>query len=148
MASPIHSPAPAKSPENAPAQPAASSAPAEKDVSPPLLQLSRSPTESPKNNNKNNSNIMTNNSSEQAPAQLALLLSSALADTDALRRELASEKKRASRAERLLNALQAPASPNSVESARNSTAYTDGRLPESAAKAVVDAETRAEQAER
>lgn len=76
----------------------------------------------------------------QAPAQLALLLSNALADADALRRALADEKKRATRAERLLS---------SFHPAENGNGATDEKkLSEEALKAILDAETRAERAER
>ncbi|KAL5488364.1 hypothetical protein ACEPAI_6472 [Sanghuangporus weigelae] len=142
------SPAPMKLPDAAPPAAVSSKEPL---VSPPLPQqalITRNSSTSP-NNRKNsiNNDYVSNTASEQAPAQLALLLSQALADADALRRELASEKKRVARAERLLAALQAPSSPNSASTstdARNS----DGRLHESAAKAILDAETRAEKAER
>ncbi|KAL5508560.1 hypothetical protein ACEPAH_6179 [Sanghuangporus vaninii] len=142
------SPAPVRLPDAAP--PAAVS-PKEPLVSPSLAQqvlITRNTSTSP-NNKKNsiNNDHVSSTASEQAPAQLALLLSQALTDADALRRELDSEKKRVARAERLLAALQAPSSPNSASTstdARNS----DGRLHENAAKAILDAETRAEKAER
>ncbi|KAL5527074.1 hypothetical protein ACEPAG_5865 [Sanghuangporus baumii] len=144
----LTSPVPMKLPDAA--QPAAMSL-KEPLVSPPLAQqalITRNTSTSPndRKNSINNENV-SNTASEQAPAQLALLLSQALAEADALRRDLTSEKKRVARAERLLAALQAPSSPNSASTstdARNS----DGRLHESAAKAILDAETRAEKAER
>ena len=126
---------------------------AEPVVTPPLAQpvssTSRSSSASPSNKTVTAAAAAaaTISGSEQAPAQLALLLSSALADADALRRELASEKKRAARAERLLAALQTPVSPN-LTGADTELKISDGRLPEGVAKAVVDAEARAEQAER
>lgn len=135
----LASPAPVKLPE-------VNLSAAAPSVTPPLAQpvstTSRSPSASPKNKNS-----ITTLATEQAPAQLALLLSSALGDADALRRELASEQKRAARAERLLTALQAPTSPDFTSSDAE-LKNTDRRLPEGAAKAVVDAEARAEQAER
>lgn len=142
-------PAPARLPD--PALPAAGS-PKEPLVSPSLAQqalITRNPSTSPSNRNNlsNNNDYVSNTASEQAPAQLALLLSQALADADALRRELVSERKRVARAERLLAALQAPPSPNSASTSTDAR-NNDGRLPESAAKAILDAETRAEKAER
>ncbi|KAH8109813.1 hypothetical protein DFH11DRAFT_1809661 [Phellopilus nigrolimitatus] len=95
----------------------------------------------------------------QAPSQLALLLLSALADADALRRELSVAQSRATRAERLLASVQglpsrASPDPNvdgektNGEREREKDVKAGSKVPESAVKAVLDAEARAEHAER
>ncbi|KAH8099673.1 hypothetical protein DFH11DRAFT_851080 [Phellopilus nigrolimitatus] len=89
----------------------------------------------------------------QAPSQLALLLSSALADVDALRRELTVAQSRATRAERLLVSVQGLSSRDSPdpdeektngEREREKDVKAESQVPESAVKAVLDAEARAE----
>ncbi|KAL5536179.1 hypothetical protein ACEPAF_4284 [Sanghuangporus sanghuang] len=72
----------------------------------------------------------------RAPAQLALLLSNALADVDALKGALADEKRRTSRAERLLQIFH----PNDLSMNEQTS---DGAM-----KAILDAEARADRAER
>ncbi|KAH8106591.1 hypothetical protein DFH11DRAFT_1882528 [Phellopilus nigrolimitatus] len=89
----------------------------------------------------------------QAPSQLALLLSSALADADALRRELTVAQSRATRAERLLASIQglpsrASPGPNvdaektNGEREREKDVKAESKVPDSAVKAVPDAEAR------
>ncbi|KAL5519685.1 hypothetical protein ACEPAH_1368 [Sanghuangporus vaninii] len=72
----------------------------------------------------------------RAPAQLALMLSNALADVDALKGALADEKRRTSRAERLLQTFH----PNDLSMNEQTS---DGAM-----KAILDAEARADRAER
>ncbi|KAH8120300.1 hypothetical protein DFH11DRAFT_1739466 [Phellopilus nigrolimitatus] len=92
-----------------------------------------------------------------APSQLALLLSSTLADADA--RELTVAQSRATRAECLLAPVQglpsrASPDPNvdgektNGEREREKDVKAESKVPESAVKAVLDAEARAEHAER
>ncbi|KAH8103672.1 hypothetical protein DFH11DRAFT_259586 [Phellopilus nigrolimitatus] len=93
----------------------------------------------------------------QAPFQLALLLSSALADADTLRHELTVAQSRATRAERLLVSVQDLPSRDSPdpnvdeektngEREREKDVKAESQVPESAVKAVLDAEARAERA--
>ncbi|KAI5117720.1 hypothetical protein M0805_001806 [Coniferiporia weirii] len=95
----------------------------------------------------------------ETPTQLALLLANALADADALRRELNSAQKRASRAERLLASIQgaSPGSPGAtatsagagVEPTKKERSERNGiEMSENAVKAILSAEARAERAER
>ncbi|KAL5508772.1 hypothetical protein ACEPAG_4751 [Sanghuangporus baumii] len=72
----------------------------------------------------------------RAPAQLALMLSNALADVDALKRALADEKRHTSRAERILQTFH----PNDLP--------MNEQVSEGAMKAILDAEARADRAER
>ncbi|KZT67049.1 hypothetical protein DAEQUDRAFT_428917 [Daedalea quercina L-15889] len=90
----------------------------------------------------------------QSPAQLAALLSDALRDADALRYELSKSRRRAEKAERLLSSLtHSTCSPSQqrppAESSAPSTPPNGHHqpLPESAVKAILDAEARVERAE-
>ncbi|KAH8113785.1 hypothetical protein DFH11DRAFT_1878049 [Phellopilus nigrolimitatus] len=76
----------------------------------------------------------------QAPSQLALLLFSALADADALRRELTVAQSRATRTERLLAEDQ-------WREEREKNVKAESKVPGSAMKAVPDTEARTDRAE-
>jgi hypothetical protein len=86
--------------------------------------------------------------SPEGPAQLAHLLSSAYRDADGLRKELAHTRKRLERAERVLSAVHAGA--YSGDTAPPDDGNSPAKvmpMPESALKAIFDAEQRAEAAE-
>ena len=79
-----------------------------------------------------------------SPAQLALLLSSALQDADALRTQLANEQKRVHNLENALNRLS---NLSDVENASSPTGSGAGAAKMRREK-LADAEARAEHAER
>ncbi|KAH8109695.1 hypothetical protein DFH11DRAFT_916633 [Phellopilus nigrolimitatus] len=89
----------------------------------------------------------------RAPFQLALLLSSALADADALRRELTVAQSHATRAERFLASVQGlpsrvpPAQMWTEKREREKDVKAESKVPGSVVEAVSDAEARADRAE-
>ena len=96
-------------------------------------------------------------SSTSSSAQLATLLSNALRDAELLRAQLAAESRRANKAERLLSAIQTASvsqdtqqsqgSPNTKNPNSTNPTPSSQQLPDSAVKALMEYEARAERAE-
>ena len=125
----------------APLPPASTSTPSPKSsslLSPPLARLSNQPQS------------QVSSQQSQAPSQLANLLSVALRETESLKQELASAQRRASRAERLLATVKGPSISNSSsESGPQVNGVNQQQpFPEAAVKAILEAEARAERAEK
>ena len=89
--------------------------------------------------------------SSSSPAQLAALLTKSLQEAEALKDELATVRRRAEKAERLLATFQSSQSPSSNASPPGSSQgqpAKSAQLPESARKAILEFENRAERAEQ
>ncbi|KAI0766222.1 hypothetical protein BD413DRAFT_680168 [Trametes elegans] len=84
-----------------------------------------------------------------SPAQLAALLTKSLQETESLKAELASAKRRADKAERLLATFQSSQSPSNASPPGSSEGPSSNpHISDAARKAIIDADNRADRAEQ
>lgn len=111
--------------------------------------LSRSPPDVPINSTAVLSLSHATNPPTDSPAQLASLLSDALHEVETLKRDLATQKRRADKAERLLANYQQVSTGNGSPSAPapGSTNSPSAQIDEAAARLILECEARVERAE-